>query len=68
MDPHSQGLHESPLLQADVVGQLVAEVCGVHVEPGVGIVEVKVSAESGHRDRLPWTGGVAQNCMSGQRL
>ena len=33
MNPNSKGLHKGTFLQADIVGQLVAEVGSMHIVP-----------------------------------
>ena len=74
VNPDSQGLHEGALLQAHVVGQLVAEVRRMDVISELSD-EYRVTCQcqvhfvmATHLQRLPWTGGVAQKDIWGQRL
>ena len=69
VNSNSQGLHEGALLQAHVVRQLVAEVRSMDI-----ISEECHETRHVHfvirtdLQRLPWTGGVAQKDIWGQRL
>ena len=68
MHPNSKGLHKGTFLQADIVGQLVAEVGSMHIVPDNEIIWYPKTVYLLYLAKLPWTGGVAQNCMSGHRL
>ena len=72
VNSNSQGLHEGALLQAHVVRQLVAEVRSMDIISEEECCETETeqihSEVTTDLQRLPWTGGVAQKDIWGQRL
>ena len=67
VNSNSQGLHEGALLQAHVVRQLVAEVRSMDIISEQFCEQVRFVIAT-DLQRLPWTGGVAQKDIWGQRL
>ena len=70
VNSNSQGLHEGALLQAHVVRQLVAEVRSMDIisEEKCRQTRQVLFVIATDLQRLPWTGGVAQKDIWGQRL